>query len=83
MQDDKLEDILQCLERMDRRDRMRTIGGTIRSLLHLIPLLLILWSTWYFYEHSDEVLRTISGVAAEQASKVTQNALNQALQGAH
>lgn len=70
---DRLDQILYYLHRMDRRDRWRTIGGFFRSLLTLIPLALFLWSAWYFYQHSAEVLEQIGKVAAEQAMKVTQN----------
>lgn len=55
-----MEDILAILHRMDRRDRMRMIGSTIRSVIGLIPVLLLLWSTWFLLAHGQEFIQQIT-----------------------
>jgi hypothetical protein len=65
--DDRLDVIITFLHRMDRRDRLRTIGGSVRGMLSLIPMLLFLWSAWYLYEHGDELLTKIAQESAKQA----------------
>jgi|SRR3989338_2610755 len=73
MTNTQLNEILELLRRMDKRDRLRTWGGFFRSILHLIPLILIIWSTWYAFAHWDELLKEISKAAAEQSAAVMQN----------
>lgn len=58
--EEKLDDIVAILHRMDRRDRMRMIGSTVRSLIGLIPLILLLWSTWYLIAHGEEFIQRIT-----------------------
>ncbi|MDD4287941.1 MAG: hypothetical protein PHO20_04450 [Candidatus Peribacteraceae bacterium] len=87
---DSLEQILTILKRMDRRDRMRTIGGFIRSVLSLIPIVIVVFFTWYTIKYGDQLLEKITSMAAQQAGKVAQqnavsdfmeefNAINQKL----
>jgi len=70
--EEKLDEIVLHLKRLDRRDRMRTIGGFIRGFLALIPLLLLLWSVWYFVQHGDEIMKKIADQAASSAAEFTQ-----------
>lgn len=70
--EDKLDRIVTILEMMNRRDRARTVAGFFRGLLNLIPLLLVIWSAWYFYAHGDELLKKVAAAAAEQAAAVTE-----------
>lgn len=65
---DQLDTIISHLARMDKRDRLRTWGGFVRALIGLIPIILLVLSTWYFYKHSDELLQKITREAAKQAS---------------
>ncbi len=69
----QLTEILELLRRMDKRDRLRTWGGFVRGILHLIPLILIIWSTWYAYANWDELLKEVSKAAAESSAAVMQN----------
>lgn len=69
--DEKLDVIVEHLGRMDRRDRLRTWGGFIRAMLGFIPLLIFVASAWYFYNHSEDILKKITEQAAEQALKMT------------
>lgn len=70
--DDKVEAILHHIERMDRRDRLRTIGGFFRSIIGLIPIAITIGFIWYFYNYGDDFLAKIAEQAAKQAAAVTQ-----------
>ena len=70
--DFQLEQILSHLERMDKRDRMRTWGGFFRSLIAMIPVFLLLWSVWFFYKEGDKFLDKIITKTTEQAAKAAQ-----------
>jgi hypothetical protein len=63
----KLDLIAHYLQNMDQRDRIRTIGGTIRSLIMLIPTIIVILSTWYIYEHSEEIMQRITEATVNQA----------------
>lgn len=69
--DEKLQQIVQHLERMDKRDRLRTYGGFVRSILGLIPLAILLGTVWYGYNHADDLLQKITEQAAKQAAAIT------------
>jgi hypothetical protein len=67
-----LEQILVHLERMDRRDRLRTVGGFVRTIISLVPMVIFLASMWYVYKHTDELITKVSQEAAKQAAAYTQ-----------
>lgn len=73
MSDDRLDHIVEVLDRMDRRDRWRTIGSTVRGILGIVPLLIFLGSLWYIYVNGEELLQKIAGEAAKQAASYTQD----------
>jgi len=64
---ERLDDIVLYLEKMDRRDHLRMIGGFFKSIIALIPIAIVVWSSWYFYAHSDEILSKITSMATKQA----------------
>jgi hypothetical protein len=69
----KLDIIIQHLQRMDTRDKWRTVGGFFRTLIALIPVLLLLWSAWYFVGHGAEMMKMIADQAASSAADYTKN----------
>ncbi|PIQ75947.1 hypothetical protein COU78_03200 [Candidatus Peregrinibacteria bacterium CG10_big_fil_rev_8_21_14_0_10_49_24] len=71
--DDRIDMIVEYLRRMDKRDKLRTWGGFFRGILGLIPLVLMLVSVWYIYEHGDELLKKITQQAAQEAAAMTSN----------
>ncbi len=77
--DDKLDTIIWHLERMDRRDRLRTWGSFFKGLLSLIPVAAFVWGLWYFSQHGDEIMAKIAKQAAEQAAEVTKQGTNSLL----
>jgi hypothetical protein len=68
----KLDAILLHMERLDRRDRLRTWGGLFRNLITILPVLFFLWSAWYIATHSAELIRTVADESARAAAKYTQ-----------
>jgi succinate dehydrogenase/fumarate reductase cytochrome b subunit len=68
--EDKLDQIVEILRQMNKRDRMRMWGSTIHSILGLIPLVVFLFSLWYVYNYGDQLLEQIAAEAAKQASNV-------------
>ncbi len=69
----KLDAILFHMERMDRRDRWRTFGGFFRSIISLIPIIILVWSTWYFIVHKDEIFRDIIKMSAQATMDSARN----------
>ncbi len=59
--EEKLDVIIKYLHRMDRRDRIRMSWGTIHGFLTIIPLVLTLFSLWYFYAHSQDLIQSFAG----------------------
>lgn len=71
--DDKMDIIIEHLHRMDKRDRLRTWGGFFKGILGLIPIVVMLISIWYVFEHGDELLQKITQQAAKEAAAMTGN----------
>ena len=70
---EKLDAIIAHLDRMDRRDRLRTWGSFIRTLISLVPMLLFLWSLWYFASHVDDIIKKITQESAKAAAQYTED----------
>ncbi len=69
----ELREIRMRLEKMDKRDRLRTVGGFFRSIINIIPVILLLWSSWYFYKHGPEIINMISLQAATSAASLAKD----------
>ena len=67
----KLDQIILHLEKLDKRDRWRTIGGFFRFLINLIPLALLLLGSWYFVNHTSEFIKMMTDQAAKSAATFT------------
>ncbi len=67
----KLDEIIEHLRRMESRDRLRMWGGFFRGLISIIPIILILWSTWYFIQHGADLMKMIADTAASSAAEYT------------
>lgn len=61
-----LEMILYYIQRMEKRDKWRTVGGTVRSIISLIPIIILVVSTWYLYAHGEEMIKLITKSMTEQ-----------------
>jgi len=71
--EEKMEEILVHLRKMDKRDKLRTWGSLFRSVLSIIPLIFFLWSVWYFINHGDEIMKQIANTAASSAAEYTKD----------
>lgn len=78
--EERLDAIISLLEHINRRDRIRAIGSLLRTLLGLIPLILLLWSAWYFYTHGEDVLESITREAVRQSADYSQGSLMKQLE---
>jgi hypothetical protein len=79
--EEKLNAILETLERLDRRDRWRTMGGFLRTIIGLIPLAIFLWFLWYGVTYSDQILEKLISMTAEQVNKTAQQTLQPTVKG--
>lgn len=71
--EEKLDQILVHLKKIDDRDRMRMVGGVIRFFVSLIPIIILIWSVWYTIAHGPELMKALSEQAASAAAKYTQD----------
>jgi len=69
---DKLDQILTHLSQLNRRDRLRTIGGFIKGVITIIPVVILIGGIWYAYKYGDQLLEKIAQQAAKQAAIVTE-----------
>lgn len=69
--EEKMEEILVHLRRMDARDKLRTWGGFVRGIIAIVPLILLLWSAWYFAQHGAELMKMVADTAASSAAEYT------------
>lgn len=70
--DDKLDAIIEELRKINKRERWRMVGGSLRSIIGLLPIIIMLAGAWYAFEYSDQILEKISAAAAKQAAAITQ-----------
>jgi len=71
--EEKLDEIIVHLKKMDARDRVRMWGGFIRSIISLVPLIIFVWSTWYLIQHGPELMKQIADTAASSAAEYTKS----------
>jgi hypothetical protein len=65
--EDKLDEIILYLHRMERRDHMRMIGGYIHTMFWLISVLFLVWSTWYFAVYGPQLIEDLSNQMIQQS----------------
>ena len=63
--DEKLDLIVTYLHRLDKRDKLRTIGGFVTRLFMALPVLILLLSVWYLYHYGDELMAEFTQKSAE------------------
>ena len=78
--EEKLDLIIEYLRRNDRRERWRVIGGTIRSIISILPILLVLWFAWYLQWHGKELLQNLTISMAKNMSVFSEGNTNRLLQ---
>lgn len=78
--EEKLDVIIRYLHLLNRRDKWRTIWGTFHGFLVFIPMLLTLFSLWYFYAHSAELMQNIMGGMFRAGGNSSQPSIMQQIQ---
>jgi hypothetical protein len=73
--DEKLDTIIAYMHRAERRDRIRSLGAFVHSMFSLIPILLLIWSAVYFYQHGTDLIKQITSEAVRQSAEYTQDSL--------
>lgn len=73
--DDKLDLIVTYLHQMNRRDKLRTVGAFIHGIITVIPIIIFVFSAWYFYAHGTEVLKTLTDMSVKSAASYSQQGL--------
>lgn len=74
----KLDRMLEYLHRMERRDRTRMIGSYIHSMFWLISVGFLVWSTWFFAVHGQELITTLTKQMMEQSMGLSSGAATDA-----
>lgn len=62
----KLDRIAESLRRLDRRDKMRTTWMSIRSIISMVPLLIILGGAVYLYWERENLLQEFTKSFTQQ-----------------
>ena len=65
-----LNQIEAHLRNLDRRDRMRMIGSTVRSAISLGILAFALWSAWFVFGNIEELIRFAAREGARQSQEM-------------
>ncbi len=74
---DQLDLMLEYERRMDRRDKIRTVGSFIRGCISLLPTAIILYSFYLAYTNVDLLLQ----YSEQLMNKVITQAAQQTLGG--
>ncbi len=69
----KLDQIILHLEKMDKRDKWRTVGGFFKFCITIIPLILLLGSGWYFAQNWQEIMKKMATISASVAAEYSKN----------
>lgn len=80
--DMRLDKMIEILERMNRRDKWRTIGGFLRGLIVVIPtLVIILSSIWLYFYGSNLVQDFIQQTTNQAAQQAQESFMDRMLEG--
>lgn len=69
----KLDLIILHLEKLDKRDKWRTVGSAVKFCLTIIPLLLLLGSGWYFAQNWQEIMTKMATISASVAAEYSKS----------
>ncbi len=81
--EDKLDEIILYLHRMERRDRARMIGSYIHGMIWLASILLLFWSTWYFIVHMPEMIEQMTNQMIQGSLGIQPNEAGDASSGGY
>lgn len=72
LMEERMDVILQYMHRFERRDRLRTVGSTVRNVIAIVPFIIFLGSLWYVYVYGEDLLQKVADEAARSAAKYSQ-----------
>ncbi len=75
-----VQEIRAHIERMNKRDRLRTVGAFFKNIITLIPVVLFIYGAWYLAQHWEEIITDIATKSAEQATNFTNDHMNTILE---
>ena len=64
---ERLDQMNVHLQNLDRRDRLRMVGSSIRSLISLGMLVFVIWSSVYLLYHMQDIIKIVT----EETAKAT------------
>ena len=73
--------IVHYLEKMNHRDRLRMFGSFFKSIIMMLPVLVFLWSAWYFYVNGERLLRDIVSDVSRSTVQATQGSFDSLFEG--
>ena len=68
---EKIDLIVKYLDKMNKRDRLRTVGAFFRSIIMMIPIALMLGFGWYLHNNFDDFLDRVTAKATSAAMGMT------------
>lgn len=77
---DRLDMILLYLHKMDKRDKWRTRGAFIKSLISLLPIIITVWAAWYFYMYGDILMKKLTTEVVRQSAEYSKSTINDRMQ---
>ena len=78
--DAKLDAIVEILHRLDKRDRMRTMLSTFKTILTLIPVIVFLASAAYLYFYGEDLIQQITEMAGQRAAEYSEGSMTNFLE---
>ena len=76
----RLDEITLHVQRMDRRDRIRMIGSTVRNCINLGILLVMILGSVYIMQHITDVIKAIGQEAARQTVEMSKSGSSDLMQ---
>lgn len=65
---ERLDLIVDYLDKMNRRDRWRTMGGALKGAISIASFVILIWSGVYFALHGQEFIKQITDATLSSLS---------------
>lgn len=75
--DEKLDMMVYYLRRMDHRDKLRTWGGFVQSLVRIGGMVFFVYITWWSIVNADVLIDKVASAAAKQAANIAGQSTSQ------
>ena len=71
---ERLDLIVDYLDKMNRRDRWRTMGGALKGAISIASFVILIWSGVYFALHGQEMIKQITDATVGSLSTMNSGA---------